>query len=551
MTKSRRALVGGVSHNFTKAMDIGGDGVVTQVTITEAFGHAGLADDHPSVEMARRQGPKRTSNGTEVPVDTDHTFAAMPVPHGTAETTLRLLESRQVRRPESARDDATMGWDALLNDGMVEPLLLRHEDVRPELQRALDCVVGDMAANRTSTRTTACFRNATAAVRRLSPVGVSEWCDAEFSGHTEAPVSLSHHQVLVDLLVTLQTCEAQHCLVHNFIRAVNPDRDLVIRVLEGVSTVQQPCSELVEAVNDLAHRPQRFPAALQALELRHQATLMVGVVARRLHRQSPAAAAALLEPLETELGLYDGARFRRAADGVTLQTPTPGENDEWLRSAVLLEALGNAGLPSSSAHILSHATASEAPLRLRHSAVHALRLYRSPDVEDALLGRIFGDSHNHVRQLAVEVFAARPREASLMHAFQAVQDADGLMRSNVSLVPAAGSAVATRMRRTVDLVGDSRPDWLKWMKYIHYEIKVPSYNWGKSVGKPSILGADTGFIAVNEAELTIKDLYFYLGSNIHDEAWFTVSFFDEQLDIFRARLCFIGHMVRGIGWLYA
>jgi len=189
---------------------------------------------------------------------------------------------------------------------------------------------------------------------------------------------------------------------------------------------------------------------------------MVGAVARAVHRKSPERARALVAPLEEELGHHSPDRYRRQTDGVTLEPPTEKEFAGFARTSLLLEALGNAGNHGSLPRLLSHATADDAPLPVRHAAVHALRTFDTPEVEMVLLERSIMDTHDHVRKVAMDLYTARPRSLELADALQSANEVRDLTLSNVTLAPAGPQSILVRQARGLD--STAKAVWKAWMK---------------------------------------------------------------------------------------
>lgn len=381
VTKTRQLHMDGATHDYTKKMHISSQGVVETVIVNEAFSHTEASMRHDS--LPGRQDAKRTSGGEEVEVDMSDAFEGpeLAPAHSFATTSIRLLDRHVAPTEQPLAADVTdlpheLHFDDLSDPGIVTPPTLRHAQIREELDEYIACMVADRLANATSVRTDDCFYNATKLSASMSPQGTEEWCSIEFGAlavAVDADAALERIRVLIDVLVSVQTAEAQRCLVSNILQAESPVMELVIRTVEAIARIREPCMELVAVVSALAHKhsQQEFPEAMRSDELQHRALLMVGSMAGRIHNQSqPELAAALLEPIERELGLFEASkasRYRREADGVTLKRPTEQDKATHLRVSVLLEALGNAGLPSSSPHIISHAVEENLPVGIRES----------------------------------------------------------------------------------------------------------------------------------------------------------------------------------------
>ena len=78
---------------------------------------------------------------------------------------------------------------------------------------------------------------------------------------------------------------------------------------------------------------------------------------------------------------------------------------------------------------------------------------------------------------------------------------------------------------------------------LSFHLATPSFNWKKTVGS-SNFGASMGVIIENMMDLNIKPLSGKFAIDVHDEAYFVANlgYVGVSLDIFRARICFKGHI---------
>ena len=369
----------------------------------------------------------------------------------------------------------------------------------------------------------------------------------------------------VDTLAAVGTPAAQAVLT-GVMQERPMRRWLVVRAMFSAHQVRDPMPALVEALTTLAYSGDtaQFGERNGTLAA-HQAVLMLGFSAWRLEGAGkPAAAAAIVERLVRELELIAVAleqlpvpatlphhiHIGRRAAVHTAHFAVKGLH---LNQSIFVRALGNAGAKQALGRLLNLAETSHPDLVVRESVHHALRKYNSTRVEEVLALAALTDPHPVVRRAAHFAFGHQNRSVELATLFRAAQESldagpnnnstgNATMDSLLDWRTGGRAVMASRSRRRRGLVDQIIPQsWINFLERLEFDLRLPAVDWSKEVGGRTV-GGSVGLTLVNEAVLQQDKLKSTFDLEVHDEAWFEVHAFGLMVDIFRARLCFAGHI---------
>ena len=365
---------------------------------------------------------------------------------------------------------------------------------------------------------------------------------------------------VIDALGTLGTEAAQKIFLQLLIQP-KPISVFVDRVVLTLAQLKAPHVATVAAVEDIALDSETVAEELQTQEIKQHSTLVLGVLAGRLHAEGATDEAdRIVARLEDELQrLYNlpvpADVHGRGQPHKRLETNIM-EIEHHRAQAVFLDALGNAGLPRSQAVLLQHAGDVDNHLLLREAGLHGLRKYDSFEVEQALVRGALTDPHPVVRSGARVAYQFRNRSLDFEHVAGAAQAIADESREDFVYNNVSSMLYAKQSGKMADktFVGHARPrsrrnilekvipkKWLDALDALDFELKLSDIDWSFSVGGKTI-GSSIGLTLINYAINNQNRLESNFDMKVHDEGWFEVHAFGMMFDLFRARLCFAGHI---------
>lgn len=483
--------------------------------------------------------------------DASHKDYPVPDMKSTSETAVKLLKSASTRAVPKLPAD-------VVRSSPVAEALTRPKPDTPGLLAAVDqgmeCVLRFATLDEgNSGERSRCFDNLTSSLARATEPQLDLIADKYLAGAEPGPAL----DLMVDAFGHLPTGRAQAQLTRHVLRASEPDEELVKRTLIVISrglrtSPEAPSPALVRAIEDMAFHQETLPPALRTKVIRQRGLLMVGVLVRELSRFRSDEAHRLVQRLEDELGHHQDhatlqLRQRREAaehdlsqlhpshprfDELAYQLRAPHREEE--HKLVLLESLGNAALPRSLTHIISHVNSSVATPTMRRAGVSALRHFDCERSAGALIEAVTMDRWYHVRQDAYIHYRRHPLAMSVETLNSTVALAEQYHRRTPYMMTTVGNPIRQRRKSFND-----------FLKSLSFNLEVPKVDWDKSLGTNK-LGAGFGVYLENRLTLDIDDLAGSFEVVVDDRVWAVakLGIIGVNIDIFRAEACYKG----GIGY---
>eukprot|EP00729_Bicosta_minor_P011038 gene11038-10989_t len=476
------------------------------------------------------------------------------------------------------------------------------EELEEKLDDNLECVFNEhVAKNDQDTghhEGTLCFRKFRDSLEKLTATDLTTYAGGVLSEETGDPdEDYEYLSIAVDALTEIGTEAAQLLIVSRVFAVPEPDSDTVKRVMISSAALRKPIPELIAAVEILAHGEGATPE-LREIHVVNHATLALGAYSGMLYAlnegtDTDTGAARIVDTIAEKLPAKE-SRPRRAFG----EPRTRGMSDWDSKASNILEALGNTAHPQAKPHILKHARDFSANILVRASSVHALRFHEGVEVEGIMTDKILFDPHQHVRETAHHAYTCptvrRSKPLKQVHEDhrKAVADAQagnttlaGKGRRFVSFPDnfpdemyskgrarrsgLVGTDLANpRNRRFLpdDLgtdkipdLGDLQDDILEdlgiadLMDQLHFDLQLPGFDWGLRVGVPDFLEAMAGIHIENGMFFDIDKLTAFFDANIDNDAYVSLVFMGDRMDLIRVKACFVGHIefslniVKGLG----
>ncbi|XP_033637389.1 uncharacterized protein LOC117298318 isoform X2 [Asterias rubens] len=336
---------------------------------------------------------------------------------------------------------------------------------------------------------------------------------------------------MLDAVTALETDFSQSLLADLILLSPKPNKDLVERLLIASSGFTRAISKhYLETLEDIVFNPQRFPEPLRHSETQRVAMMVLGALAGNLWTAGyKSQAEAIVVKIEDKLGVHDPWSYSK-----TVTTLSEDELDELHHNTVAcIEALGNAALHRSFAHIQSYTNSSTTHPLLKRAGLHSMRDYHHDKAAGILLkSALDEDEDEHVRYEASLLYKDHPNGV-YKHASKFVNPEEYMGSTNSSELMSTEGASSPSRRRV------RRGFW----EGLHFKLPSPAFQWKKLIGSPKT-GALFGLTIRNELDIKIAPLSGHLRLDILDETYATVivGLVDEKLDIARARFCFNGHI---------
>ena len=373
--------------------------------------------------------------------------------------------------------------------------------------------------------------------------GVSDHGDqAATNMKRKATLATAKADVAVDVLGTIGTPEAQEVLVDVVLASETPSVDLIKRVFVHCVDMYEPSSHLVDTVEKIAFNETVIGGVLSTADVVMHARLALGVLADAIGGQATRAKEAgdanavlrfqitkqnIIDRLASQLEVHAPRQRREHGTNATAE-----EKEREMHLVVVMEALGNTAEHGVLKHLVPYANDKAATMRVRAGSVHALRSFRTVEVERILSHSYLYDPQEHVRKSAQEAFLTLPRSKTL-----AQVKGDAIAQDKWF---AANNMSSAGRHRRLEVPGIPE-EWIAEMDKWHVEVELPPFEWGLEVGVPMLEGA-IGITLMNRATFDQDRLTSFFEVQIHDEAFATITIFGKGFDLFRARACFTGHI---------
>ena len=304
--------------------------------------------------------------------------------------------------PARPPNDA-LAYDVI--DGRLRPVSTAEKFAK--VRKFRECIQELMEEDERSANTT-CFNSLGRAINRLDENETETLGARLFFGATLGNRStVSNASTTFGLLAVIDALGSSRAktaqkIFYRILTAAEPTVVFVERVLMTLPQLKVPRQDIVEALEAIALDPETVAAPLRTLPLRHHALLVLGVMARRCHTEGQ------LDAADRITARVEAVLLNHTEAGVPADVTNRGKQHKELETnvveiehhhhaAVYLEALGNAGLARSLPILLGHARDQDNHLLLRESGFHALRKYKSFEVEEALIRGALTDPHHVVR----------------------------------------------------------------------------------------------------------------------------------------------------------
>ncbi|XP_033637723.1 uncharacterized protein LOC117298529 [Asterias rubens] len=336
---------------------------------------------------------------------------------------------------------------------------------------------------------------------------------------------------MLDAVTALETDFSQSLLADLILLSPKPNKDLVERLLIASSGFTRAISKhYLETLEDIVFKPQRFPEPLRDSETQRVAVMVLGALAGNLWTAGyKSQAEAIVVKIEDKLGVHDPWSYSK-----TVTTLSEDELDEYHHNTVAcIEALGNAALHRSFAHIHSYTNSTTTHPLLKRAGLHSMRDYHHDKAAGILLkSALDEDEDEHVRYEASLLYKDHPNGV-YKHSSKFVNPEEYMGSTNSSELMSTEGASSPSRRRV------RRGFW----EGIEFHLASPAIQWEKLIGS-SKTGAQFGLTVRNALDIKIAPLSGHLRLDILDEAYATVlvGLVGTKMDIARARFCFNGHI---------
>ncbi|XP_013400530.1 uncharacterized protein LOC106166499 [Lingula anatina] len=444
-------------------------------------------------------------------------------------TEVVLKTKRKLTSTESIQD--TVGLKGLTADSIEVPkeetVHMSLEEANPFIRQALSCIhnhTGEGATERIE-----CVVTLRQYLEQLSPTDMVQLGERYLKHKCQENDSVcqADRHLFIDLIIQLETKEAQQLLVQHVLNVVDPHEEEVQRTMYHMHAIKKPTLDLISSVAKLCFGPlgENIGKHSNITKNEKRACLAIGSLARYVNETNHLSAAKLVEHLENWLEHHDEGSLappqHRGKRSPTFFNKT--EHHHKFTKMVLLEAVGNAGSPTSLDHILSYAKPNMGHPAWRRTAVNALRSYTCHKSATALIDLAVNDDIDVIRDKAFAALKKHPKHFNMT-------------REQHNIILGKQYTYHTVMRLKRGFIEDI-------FKALSFKIEVPGIQWSKEIGNSKI-GASFGLEARNKMELKLGllssffDLYSY--NTAFAEAH--IGLLRLQVDVFRALACYHGYI---------
>ncbi|XP_022102001.1 uncharacterized protein LOC110985344 [Acanthaster planci] len=338
-------------------------------------------------------------------------------------------------------------------------------------------------------------------------------------------------QNMMDAVAALLTDASLSLLTDLILLSPKPNKELVERLLITSAGFEHTVSEhFLATVEDIVFQPGKYPEILRHPETQRIAVMVLGALAGHQWKTGyKHQAESIILKIEDKLGVHDPWGYER-----TLTSLTEDEQEEFHHDTVaLIEALGNAGLHRSFAHIESFTNSSATHPLLKRAGLHSMRNYHHDLAAETMLKAALDDNEDeHVRYEASLFYKVHPNGGKQnISKFISPEGVSGSNSSqDVTTTEVASVPSRHRVRRG-------------FFDGIELKLASPSKDWKKLIGKTQT-GAEFGLTIRNQLDMKIAPLSGHLRVDLYDEAYATVlvGLVGQKFDMARARFCFNGYI---------
>ncbi|KAK3083736.1 hypothetical protein FSP39_002337 [Pinctada imbricata] len=492
--------------------------------------HYGEADDSITLHNETKKRNVRRPLQGEVPVG-DSSSGEFPTIASSSKSHVKLTLKRKHSEEGLQRihDEAELIEDTILIL-MIEKEKKPLQEVNTTINTLLRCIhsyENHYAPNRTD-----CVMQLNDILTNLKEEDYNVYAENEVTTLCKENDTICAEQkkLFVDLIARKGDNYSQSLVVKHFLRNEEAIADHVHRCLFHAIAIEKPTMELIEAVEDMCfgvnnelHRGEKLG------KTQRRACLTMGALAKIIVHTHNDVAHRMVEKLETWLNLHNEthskpiiSRRKRSVKDID-----PIRSNHVVTKMVLLHAIGNAGMERSRDHILSYMQPNQGVLAWRRAAVHGLRHFSCHESANALFVSSVHDDNDIIREEALAAYKEHPKGKVLKEEHKYV-------------VLSKSYTYPTVMRLRRDIFEASFD--LKNLA-IHFAIRVPGIDWQKTIGTDAI-GAGFGLVIRNQMELELSPLSGHFEIDVYNTAYAEahVGLINLQIDIFRALMCYQGHI---------
>ncbi|XP_060577217.1 uncharacterized protein LOC132734490, partial [Ruditapes philippinarum] len=348
-----------------------------------------------------------------------------------------------------------------------------------------------------------CFHMLTRTLDQMTESDVEQIANTYFL--TVTPKNKDDKNTMAEALIALNK---QDVIVNKILNNLQTDEQLLMRVLTSLTALDhEPFMELLTTVEKFCFKGKRSERILLSKNIRHVSCLTFGGLVGSVKQYGNSEHAdKLVQYLHDELGLHDPWLFKMKRSAMSEIECVEYDHNK----VVLLDAIGNAGLPVSYDHIVSHINSTNSQW-IKRTGVHALRTFHDIKTLQELEKVALYDDDETVRYEALLQYEAHP----LANA-DTTGDGTGLAHTGVA------------KRSILDLK-------------LAFRLAAPGVDWRKMIGSESV-GASFGIVMENLLDLQMSLIKGSIDVRVHDEAYVRVhlGYIGISLDFYLARICFKG-----------
>ncbi|GAB1602264.1 uncharacterized protein LOC115224694 [Argonauta hians] len=333
--------------------------------------------------------------------------------------------------------------------------------------------------------------------------------------------------LFLDIIARIGSATSQQLISRYVLAHPNATQQEVERTLVHCIAIAHPELVTLQSVEKLCFGHNDSLHGVQELEqTQRKACLAIGsLVKSSKEGKHSEYSEKLVEKLENWLKIHNesesGPILQRSKRDV-LDTDEPQEH-HIVSKMVLLHSIGNAGLPRSLSHLTSYMEPNVGTSQWRRAAIYGLRHYTCQHSSKALLLSSIHDDNDNIREEAYKMFQKHPQKGNLT-------------TEHYNIVLSQSYTYPTLMRMKRGVINDI-------LKKISFRLKLPGLEWQKVVGTSKI-GASFGITVRNGMQLQLRTQSGFFKVDIDDEAFAEahVGLLHINVDLFRAKLCFRGHI---------
>ncbi|XP_013394005.1 uncharacterized protein LOC106161555, partial [Lingula anatina] len=430
------------------------------------------------------------------------------------------------------------------------------EEARSRIGEALSCIHNH--TNKHAAGRVDCVVTLRKYLKQLSPRDLVKLGEQYLEDRCQVndTVCQDDRHLFIDLIIRLETKEAQQLIVQHVLDVVDPHEEEIQRTMYHMHALKSPTSDLISTIAKLCFGPLRenIGKHINVTKNERRACLAIGSLARYTNETNHLSAENLVAHLENWLEHHDEGSLspphHRGRRSPTFFNRT--EHHHKVTKMVLLEAIGNAGSPTSLDHILSYAKPNMGHPAWRRTAVNALRSYTCHKSATALIDLAVNDDIDLVRQKAYTAYNVHPKRTNVtreqhnivlgyFYLFIYFFNMNRFLKyfvitdqRRIFLYFSKQYTYHTVMRLKRGVLDDI-------LKALSFKLEVPGIQWTKEIGNDKI-GASFGLEVRNKMELKLGFLSGFFDLDSYNTAFVEahIGLLNIQADIFRALACYHG-----------